>query len=64
MDKTADSMSTTLSIFQDILSNEEYKELFSLLLTDRGTEFGRTDNLKLILKQVKLLAFHETPHAL
>ena len=54
MDKTADSMSTTLSIFQDILSNEEYKELFSLLLTDRGTEFGRTDNLKLILKQVKL----------
>ena len=37
--KTADSMSESLNKFQDKLSNKEYKSLFSLLLTDRGTEF-------------------------
>ncbi len=40
-EKTADSMSETLSKLQDKLSDEEYKKLFSLLLTDRGTEFGK-----------------------
>ena len=40
-EKTADSMSKTLDKFQDILSSKEYKELFSLLLTDRGSEFAK-----------------------
>ena len=33
-------MSDTLNRFQDKLTNEEYKKIFSLLLTDRGTEFS------------------------
>ena len=46
-DKTADSMSKTLDNFQDILSDEEYKQLFSLLLTDRGTEFGKPQQFEI-----------------
>ena len=40
-EKTADSMSKTLDLIQDKLSNEEYQKIFSLLLTDRGTEFSK-----------------------
>ena len=40
-EKTAESMSKTLDMFQNILSKKEYKELFSLLLTDRGSEFAK-----------------------
>ena len=40
-DKTVDSMSKALNKLQDKLSDEEFKKLFSLLLTDRGTEFGK-----------------------
>ena len=40
-EKTADSMSKALDTIQDNLSTEEYEKLFSLLLTDRGTEFAR-----------------------
>ena len=39
--KTADSMSQTLNTFQEILTDKEFKSLFSLLLTDRGTEFAK-----------------------
>ena len=39
--KTADSMSKTLNYFQDILTDKDFKNLFSLLLTDRGTEFAK-----------------------
>ena len=39
--KTADSMSKTLNDFQDILTDKEFKNLFSLILTDRGTEFAK-----------------------
>ena len=39
--KTADSMSKTLNYFQDILTDKEFKNLFSLILTDRGTEFAK-----------------------
>ena len=38
--KNAESMSSSLSYFQDILNNE-YSKLFSLILTDRGTEFAK-----------------------
>ena len=40
-DKTSESMSKTLNKLQDKLSDGQYKKLFSLLLTDRGTEFGK-----------------------
>ena len=40
-EKTADSMSNTLNTIQDILTSNEYESLFSLLLTDRGTEFSK-----------------------
>ena len=40
-EKTADSMSKSLDEFQSILSSEEYEKLFSLLLSDRGTEFSK-----------------------
>lgn len=40
-EKTVDSMSNALSKIQDCLSDEEYQKLFSLLLTDRGTEFSK-----------------------
>ena len=39
--KTADSMSNTLNSFQDKLLDKEFKKLFSLLLTDRGSEFSK-----------------------
>lgn len=41
--KTSESMSKTLSNFQDILTNKEFQTLFSLILTDRGSEFERYD---------------------
>lgn len=40
-EKTADSMSKTLNNFNNILTSEEYKKLFSLILSDRGTEFSK-----------------------
>ena len=45
--KTADSMSNTLNNFQDKLSSEEYNKLFSLLLTDRGTEFSKPQQFEI-----------------
>lgn len=41
-EKTAKSMSDALNKLQDILGND-YVQLFSLLLTDRGTEFAKPD---------------------
>lgn len=38
-EKTSDSMSENLNCFQNKLSNKEYEQLFSVLLTDRRTEF-------------------------
>ena len=39
--KTAESMSNTLNMIQTKISVEDYKKLFSLLLTDRGVEFEK-----------------------
>ena len=39
--KTAEEMSNSLNYFQDILSDEIFKKLFGLLLTDRGSEFAK-----------------------
>lgn len=45
--KTADSMSETLNKFQNKLTDKEYRSLFSLLLTDRGTEFSKPQQFEI-----------------
>ena len=45
--KTADSMSETLNKLQDKLTDKEYKRLFSLILTDRGTEFAKPQQFEI-----------------
>jgi len=45
--KTADSMSETLNKFQDKLTDKEYNSLFSLLLTDRGSEFAKPQQFEI-----------------
>lgn len=45
--KTADSMSESLNKFQDKLSSKEYENLFSVLLTDRGTEFAKPQQFEI-----------------
>ena len=45
-EKTSDSMSKSLDSFQKILSDKEYEQLFSVLLTDRGTEFIKSQQFE------------------
>ena len=45
--KTANSMSNTLDKFQERLSSKEYENLFSVLLTDRGTEFAKPQQFEI-----------------
>ena len=45
--KTADSMSESLNKLQDKLSDKEYENLFSVLLTDRGTEFEKPQQFEI-----------------
>lgn len=40
-EKTANSMAEALNNIQDKLTAEEYEKLFSLILSDRGTEFSK-----------------------
>lgn len=40
-EKTCDSMSKTLDDLQELLGDENYNRLFSLILTDRGSEFEK-----------------------
>ena len=40
-EKTSISMASTLDMLQDRLGNDDFKKIFSLLLTDRGTEFSK-----------------------
>lgn len=44
--KTSDSMSKALNVIQDKLSDKEYKDLFSILLTDRGSEFEKAQQFE------------------
>lgn len=48
--KTADEMSETLNEMQDKLTEKEYKSLFSLILTDRGTEFAKPEQFEINMK--------------
>ena len=45
-EKTSDSMSKSLDSFQEVLSDKEYEQLFSVLLTDRGTEFIKSQQFE------------------
>ena len=40
-------MSESLNKFQDKLSDIEYKKLFSVLLTDRGSEFAKPQQFEI-----------------
>lgn len=40
-EKTSESMSKTLDALQELLGDENYNKLFSLILTDRGSEFEK-----------------------
>lgn len=42
-EKTSVSMSNTLNILEEKLGHDIYRELFSLILTDRGVEFEKTE---------------------
>ena len=42
-EKTSVSMSNTLNLFEEKLGHDVYRELFSLILTDRGVEFEKTE---------------------
>lgn len=45
-EKTSNSMSESLNSLQNILSNKEYEQLFSVLLTDRGSEFIKAERFE------------------
>ena len=45
-EKTSESMSKTLDKLEDKLGHDLYRELFSLILTDRGVEFEKVDLFK------------------
>lgn len=47
INKTADSMSKSLSKFQDKLTNKEYENLSSVLLTYRRTEFSKPQQFEI-----------------
>lgn len=40
-EKTSESMSNTLNKLENLLGNDIYRQLFSLILTDRGVEFEK-----------------------
>lgn len=40
-EKTSESMSNTLNKLEDLLGHDIYRQLFSLILTDRGVEFEK-----------------------
>lgn len=48
--KTAESMSNSLTKLQNKLTDVEYEKLFSLLLTDRGSEFGKPQQFEINMK--------------
>lgn len=42
-DKTSKEMSSTINDFEEILKKNDFEKLFGLLLTDRGTEFEKSE---------------------
>lgn len=62
-EKTADSMSKALNVIKDNLSVKESEKLFSLLLTDRGTEFAKPIQFEVNTdtREVKIKTFYCDP---
>ncbi len=46
-EKTSDLMSKSLDKFQEILLDKKYEKLFSVLLTDQGTEFVKSQQFEI-----------------
>ncbi len=51
--KNTESMSSSLNIFQELL-DKDYNKLFSLLLTDRGTEFAKPKEFEINMETGQL----------
>ena len=52
--KTSDSMSNSLNKIQGKLTPEEYERLFSVILTDRGTEFSKPQQFEINMQTGKI----------
>ena len=52
--KTSDSMSNSLNKIQEKLTPEEYERLFSVILTDRGTEFSKPQQFEINMQTGKI----------
>lgn len=63
--KTADSMSDTLNNLQELLTDKEFKQLFQLLLTDRGTEFAKPQQFEINMQtgEIRSKIFYCDPQA-
>lgn len=61
--KTADSMSESLNKFQDKLPDKEYENLFSVLLTDRGSEFANPQQFEINMNtdEIRSKIFYSDP---
>lgn len=59
-EKTSESMGKTIDKIQNKLTNDEFKQLFSILLTDRGSEFGKYENFEVNKKtgEIRLNIFY------
>ena len=53
-EKTCESMSKTLNILQEKLGDENYNKLFSLILTDRGSEFEKYEMFEINMETGEL----------
>lgn len=59
-EKTSESMGKTIDKIQKKLTNDEFKQLFSILLTDRGSEFEKYENFEINKKtgEIRLNIFY------
>jgi len=62
-EKTSASMGKTLDNLQEILGDENYKKLFSLILTDRGVEFEKHElfEINMVTGEIRSNIFYCDP---
>jgi len=62
-EKTSESMGKTIDKIQKKLTDDEFKQLFSILLTDRGSEFEKYENFEINTKtgEIRLNIFYCDP---
>lgn len=63
--KTADSMSKTLTDLQERLTSNEFTQLFQLILTDRGSEFAKPQQFEINMEtgEIRSNIFYCDPQA-